>query len=198
MSYSYEEKTARYQKNRDRFFVTHRINRFGERLKSAMEAKGITSNVKMGELCGMSDTVIRNYLIGKTYPTLDRLSVLAYVVDRSPAWLLSEIDDSREGTPPHEHKNEESNNYLDEQGGGVLQMLNETQKALLSEAILNYGVSGIISALNGMSAIDKFLQIPESDRERVLRLYKQIKEGDSEGDQEPAPGDPLANHQQAG
>ncbi|WP_240462660.1 helix-turn-helix domain-containing protein [Enterobacter hormaechei] len=198
MSDSYKEKTVEDQKNRDRFFVTHRINRFGERLKSAMEAKGISSNVKMGEMCGMSDTVIRNYLIGKTYPTLDRLSTLAYVVDRSPAWLLSGIDDVSETRPELEHKSEAGNNYHANQEGGVLQMLNETQKALLSDAILNYGVSGIISALNGMSAIDEFLRIPESDRERVLRLYKQIKEGDSEGDQEPAPGDPLANHQRAG
>lgn len=199
MSDTYDEKTVEEQKNRDRFFISSRINRFGERLRAAMAAKGINSNVKMGEMCGMSDTVIRNYLIGKTYPTLDRLSILAYVVERSPAWLLCGIENEQQ--PKCVEDKIDPMQSIDEkaesQAGLVLDMLNSSQKELLSNAILNHGVSGIIAALNGMAAIDEFMLIPENDRERVLRLYKQIKEGDSESDLGSAQGHPI-KEQRAG
>ncbi|MGP3143272.1 helix-turn-helix domain-containing protein [Serratia bockelmannii] len=192
---SYGEKTANNSKNRDRFFVEYGINRFGERLKQAMEAKGITSNVKMGELCSMSDTVIRNYLIGKTYPTLDRLSSIAFALDCSPIWLMSGLDQQ---LAPGEHKNNIGNINSDSQEATVLDMLSQAQREVLTKAILEHGVAGILAALNGMADLTNFMQFPEEQRAQMLRLFSEVKKGASEGS-EPNEAESLAsNNKRAG
>lgn len=179
MSDSYDEKTVQQPNDRDRFFIESGINRFGERLKLAMEVKGINSNVKMGDLCGWSDTVIRNYLIGKTYPTIERLATLAYVLECSPVWLLTGAAPEPDKTKlDPEQKTEILHNKVE--ASGVLSMLSTTQMDLLSKAIISHGVSGIMSAIGSTTSMNDFMQLPENERERVLRLYNQIKEGGAE------------------
>ncbi|EHS93356.1 helix-turn-helix domain-containing protein [Klebsiella oxytoca] len=180
MSNSYEEKRNLVRKDLDRFLIGYGINRFGERLKQAMDAKGITSNVKMGEMCDMSDTVIRNYLIGKTYPTLDRLSILAHVLDCSPSWLLTGEIEGKQPNDNHVQDKSDNPNIYSSGVGTVLDLLSESQRETLSNVIIAHGISGIISALNGTTTVSDFLQLSESERERVLRLYNQVKGGDAE------------------
>lgn len=185
----YKEKTEPNTKNRDRIFVSSGINRFGERLKEAMNGM---SNNELARRSGMSETTVRKYLRGDIYPGIDSAALVAEACGVSLVWLICGVEQKvdTEGAT--------TQSPVDPVLDVILQRLPAEQGRILADAIILRGVSGIISALNGMSAMDEFLQIPESDRERVLRLYRQIKEGDSEGDQEPAPGDPLANHQRAG
>lgn len=180
-------KTDVRTKNHERFIAMPGINRFSERLAVAMEG---LSNVALASSCGISESAVRSYLKGKSYPGIDKIEAIAIACNAPMEWLITgEIVAD---------KNDEIAKYSESRVWNLIDLLGEEQRKSLIWAVMEHGVSGIISALNGMSAIDDFLHIPESDRERVLRLYKQIKEGDSEGDQEPAPGDPLANHQQAG
>ncbi|MGT3827026.1 helix-turn-helix domain-containing protein [Enterobacter kobei] len=185
----YKEKTEAITKERDRIFVMSGINRFGERLKEAMNGM---SNNELARRSGMSETTVRKYLRGDIYPGIDSAALVAEACGVSLVWLVCGVEQKSEVA----HVSPQS--PADPVLAAILERLPEEQGRILADAIIVRGVSGIISALNGMSAIDDFLQIPESDRERVMRLYKQIKEGDSEGGQKPAPNDPRVNHQQAG
>lgn len=144
MTNGYREKTDKSGKDRDQFFVSSGINRFGERLKEMMELRGIKSNIKMGALCDMSDTVIRNYLIGRTFPTIDRLATIAFVLDCSPEWLLTGGGENKPNI--HECKTDVSNIKPD--SGELIQILNripKEQREALFDAILLHGVSGILN-----------------------------------------------------
>lgn len=86
MSNTYEEKTDDKGKNRDRIIGHGTINRFGERLKVAM--KGM-SNAELARRSGMSETTIRKYLLGKIYPALDSLAIVADACGVSLTWLAT-------------------------------------------------------------------------------------------------------------
>lgn len=138
----------------------------------------------------MSETTIRKYLRGDIYPGIDSAALVADACGVSLLWLISGI----------EQKGEVANADMiasDTILTTILQRLPEEQSRMLADAIIIHGVSGIIAALNGVSAIDEFMLMPESDRERVLRLYKQIKEGDSGSDLGSAQGHPI-KEQRAG
>jgi transcriptional regulator with XRE-family HTH domain len=197
MSDSYKDKTDNSIKNRDRFFVGSGINRFGERLKAAMESKGITSNVKMGSLSDMSDTVIRNYLIGKTYPTLDRLAVLAYVLECTPEWLLTGRDVNSNIKHDDEQITEASAapSYPTE-FEVIIKRLPLAQREALLDAIIQYGVTGIISALKGMASVAEFTLLPEQEKQQLMRLHNEVKKGAPEDSKNNELN--LPDHKQAG
>lgn len=163
----------------DRFFVGTGINRFGERLKEAMKKRGITSNVRMGALSDMSDTVIRNYLIGRTYPTLDRLAVLAYVLKCSPEWLLTGHDVVENPAPEIEEITDGVSGVSDELELIIKRLPISLRNSLL-DAIIQYGVTGIINSLKGMEAFTEFSLLSESERQQVLRLHNEVKKGASD------------------
>lgn len=172
------ENTDEQAKDRERFFIGTGINRFGERLKEAMDNRGITSNVRMGALCGMSDTVIRNYLLGKTYPTLDRLSVLAQVLQCTPEWLLTGKDYDSNIIQDGKQIIESAGLSADELEI-VLKRLPEPQRGALLDAIIQHGVTGIINALKGMEAFAEFSLLSENEQQQLLRLRDEIKKGAS-------------------
>lgn len=177
-------------KDRERFFVGTGINRFGERLKEAMDKRGITSNVKMGVLCDMSDTVIRNYLIGKTYPTLERLAVLAYVLQCTPEWLLTGRGEISNIKQNNEQIIEASSSASDELEI-ILKRLPEPQRGALFDAIIQHGVTGIISALKGMEAFAEFSLLSNNEQQQLLRLRDEIKKGASVTGEEQELTDPM-------
>ncbi|WP_244370843.1 helix-turn-helix domain-containing protein [Rahnella sp. ChDrAdgB13] len=181
----YKEKTGDDAKNRERIIVSSGINRFSERLKEAMSGM---SNSELARRCGMSETTIRKYLKGAIYPGIDSAAIVAHACDVSLIWLLC-------GT---EQKVEEVSE--DKEAGKidiVLRMLSDTQRNALVDAILEHGVTGIMSALNGMADITDFLQLTENERAQVLRVYGQIREGAAEGDQRAALGGPITDKRQA-
>lgn len=175
MTIGYEEKTAKTGKDRDQFFVSSGINRFGERLRKMMELRGIKSNIKMGALCDMSDTVIRNYLIGRTYPTIDRLATIAFVLDCSPEWLLTGRD--KNTSSGNDHIIEKENIKSD--FGGASQILNripKEQREALFDAILLHGVSGILNSLTALESVAAFSLLSLDERKRLLDLHEAFEE----------------------
>lgn len=137
----------------------------------------------------MSETTIRKYLRGDIYPGIDSAALVAEACGVPLIWLISGIEQKSDTGSRGE--------ITDPVLKTILGRLPAEQSQQLADAILIHGVSGIIAALNGMASIDEFMQIPEKDRERVMRLYSQIKEGDSEGDQQSAQSDPAIKQRQA-
>lgn len=109
MSDSYNEKTDHQPNNPERFFDDGGINRFGERLKTAI---GAVSYRSFAAKCQMSDKVIRNYVAGETYPSLDRIAVLAEAAGVSAMWLAFGVEKSADKTvdtsASAEHQNDDS------------------------------------------------------------------------------------------
>ncbi|HGH9528568.1 TPA: helix-turn-helix domain-containing protein [Yersinia enterocolitica] len=60
---------------------------------------GKESGNSLAKRCGMSEAVIRAYLSGKTYPSLDRLAILAEKCEVSIEWLANGGDAIRNDTP---------------------------------------------------------------------------------------------------
>lgn len=87
--------------NAERIFMYESIMRFKDRLEEAM---GSDSSRVFAAKCGLSDGVIRNYLSGKTYPSLDRLAQIASASGRSVEWFIRD-----EAVSEGEHKNAQTN-----------------------------------------------------------------------------------------
>ncbi|XKM12467.1 helix-turn-helix transcriptional regulator [Orbaceae bacterium ac157xtp] len=60
------------------------ISNFKDRLQLVLEGK---SGNAFSKKVGMSEAVIRDYLAGKTYPSLNRLAIIAQKCDVSIEWL---------------------------------------------------------------------------------------------------------------
>ena len=50
----------------------------------------------------------------------------------------------------------------------------------LLDAIIQYGVTGIINSLKGMEAFTQFSLLSESEQQQVLRLHNEVKKGASD------------------
>ncbi|URR14770.1 helix-turn-helix domain-containing protein [Citrobacter portucalensis] len=87
----------KHTENAERIFICDGIMRFKDRLEEAM---GNDSSRVFAAKCGLSDGVIRNYLSGKTYPSLDRLAQIASASGRSVEWFIRD-----ETVGESEHKN---------------------------------------------------------------------------------------------
>lgn len=62
------------------------VKTFKDRLQSSMQGLSVSAFAKK---CDMSETVIRDYLSGKTYPSLTRLEVIAEKCNVSFNWLAT-------------------------------------------------------------------------------------------------------------
>ncbi|EKO3919717.1 helix-turn-helix transcriptional regulator [Vibrio metschnikovii] len=87
-------------KNADRLFDKEAIMRFPERLRVSIGDLSVRS---FAQKCGLSESGLRKYISGETYPPLDKLISIAEAASVSFDWLCSGID-----------KDEVSKNFSDE------------------------------------------------------------------------------------
>ncbi|CAM3720275.1 MULTISPECIES: helix-turn-helix domain-containing protein [Xenorhabdus] len=81
-----KEKNASNDKSMNRVFIRNKITQFKDRLRQAM---GNESGNSLAKRCGISEAAIRTYLSGKTYPSLDKLALLAEKCEVSIEWLAN-------------------------------------------------------------------------------------------------------------
>ncbi|OSM04878.1 helix-turn-helix domain-containing protein [Magnetofaba australis] len=67
------------------------LRQFAERLREAIGNESVRGFARE---CGLSEGVLRNYLRGSTYPTLDRLAAIAAAANVDLSWLATGIGDS--------------------------------------------------------------------------------------------------------
>lgn len=75
-----------FRKNAEHTLNRTEIMRFPERLK---EAVGNDSVRGFAQKCGLSESGLRKYLSGETFPPLDKLILIAEAANRSFSWLCS-------------------------------------------------------------------------------------------------------------
>lgn len=80
----YEESDKTDAGNSGHPIASSSIGCFRDRLKTVMGAMGARAFARS---CGLSEGAIRSYLSGETYPTLDRLELIAAAHDVAPMWL---------------------------------------------------------------------------------------------------------------
>lgn len=175
------QKTASEQKAQERFIVMPGINRFSERLRIAMNDM---PNVELARKSGVSESAIRSYLKGASFPSIDKIEAIALACNAPMEWLI---------TGEKIVKYSESGVGYDEADiAFIMRNLTEEQRSSLVRAILEFGVTGILNALSDMGMLTEFSLLPNSEKERLVRLYDQIKKGASEGG-EVASEDSLAS-----
>lgn len=88
MSNTYNEKDGELLKNAEDIFLDSPIMRFSDRLK---EAIGESSTRAFAKKCCLSESVVRGYLSGSTFPTLNKLPQLAAAAGCSVEWLAAGV-----------------------------------------------------------------------------------------------------------
>lgn len=189
-SETYEQKTDSVEKNHERFLLRSGINRFSERLKEAMEAANIASNVQLARLTELSESTIRKYLKGETYPTLDRLALLAEACSCSASWLATGEGETRQQindvTEALVYKCEAVGPEVDK----ILSYLSPEQQNKFLKVIYTRGIGAILRLDDDLDS--QFLALSEDEKARLMRLNEQVKKGasvDSDKDEvtNPAP-----------
>ncbi|EAB4137534.1 helix-turn-helix transcriptional regulator [Salmonella enterica] len=160
------EKSANAEENRTQIFNHGGIIRFGDRLKNAI---GDMSYRAFAERCGMSEKVIRNYVAGKTYPSLDRISVLADTLEVEVEWLAFGEEKFNEG-----NKNTESVNSTGERTRDwlrVFERLSDEDKTKVTDFIAMNGIRCLLLMCDAGS-LD--LLTLEPFKREVALLFKQM------------------------
>ncbi|EDW0933133.1 helix-turn-helix transcriptional regulator [Salmonella enterica subsp. enterica serovar Gaminara] len=160
------EKSAGTEENRKQIFHNGGIIRFGERLKNAI---GDMSYRAFAERCDMSEKVIRNYVAGKTYPSLDRISVLADALGVDVEWLAFGEEKSTEG-----NKNTESVKGVGETARDwlrVFERLSDEDKTKVTDFIAMNGIRCLLLMCDAGS-LD--LLTLEPFKREVALLFKQM------------------------
>jgi transcriptional regulator with XRE-family HTH domain len=167
-----EDKFAEIEKNHERVLTEPGIIHFGARLKAAMENGGIQSNVALAERAGMSEAVVRSYIKGRTFPTLDRLYILAEACNCSVEWLAigkgEDENDSfkysrQEKTPNNESSFDDNVEFI-----LLLKRLSPEERESLLNIVFRNGVDSVLSLSNERNI--KLLQLPDAVKDGVLRL----------------------------
>ncbi|HGG6424508.1 TPA: helix-turn-helix domain-containing protein [Salmonella enterica subsp. enterica serovar Kottbus] len=129
------EKSANAEGNRKQIFHHKGIIRFGERLKNAV---GDMSYRAFAERCDMSEKVIRNYVAGKTYPSLDRIATLAEALGVDVDWLAfgeEKCSKGNKNTSLMDHAEETVRDWL-----RVFERLSDEDKTKVTDFIAMNGI----------------------------------------------------------
>lgn len=97
MSDTYVKNSEELEKKAPYSLPEEAIKRFPERLKQAIGDASIRTFAKK---CSVSEAVVRNYLAGKTFPSLDKLALMAEVGGKSLDWLCAGTDDNKNSNEP--------------------------------------------------------------------------------------------------
>ncbi len=90
-STSYNKNEINIPKNPEGIILTEQIIPFKIRLKAVIGDESIRS---FSQRCSVSDTTIRDYLRGNSYPTLDRLCSISQASNADLAWLATGVHQS--------------------------------------------------------------------------------------------------------
>lgn len=145
---NYKEKPTLEEKKPVRIISEDQIIRFGERLKIAMNGM---SNNAFAKQCGWSEKVIRNYLNGESYPSLDRLVVIANVSGCSIGWLASGCmdDDSDNLTNKDSGQTVEAHATPEQQQvwREVLDRMTPDERKMVIDKIFRYGITALLAPI---------------------------------------------------
>ncbi|MFV8801447.1 helix-turn-helix domain-containing protein [Yersinia sp. LJYL362] len=148
-----KEKHDVSEKNTSRVFIRNGIARFKDRLREAM---GKESGNSLAKRCGMSEAVIRAYLSGKTYPSLDRLAILAEKCEVSIEWLANGGDTASNGISSqlNECPQDESQSVTETQQQAWLEFLSRmtpNEREAIIDKVYRQGIGVLLTSIQSAS-----------------------------------------------
>ncbi|MEA1063908.1 MULTISPECIES: helix-turn-helix domain-containing protein [Erwiniaceae] len=167
-------------KKANQTFRSGEIVHFGERLREAMDGE---SNSAFAKKCGLSETVIRNYLAGKSYPGIDKLPAIAEASGRSIEWLVTGEE------PQDERATTATQAELEQWWGMIRKSLSGHELAAIVRAFQENGKKALLGGKEaGMQAIPELSQsaintaimfeaLPEEERREILAKHGIAKQG---------------------
>lgn len=167
-SISYEEKSEEVDKNRKRIFIESGIIHFPERLKLAMEKAGGLSNIQLAKRAEMSESVVRKYLKGETYPTLDRVALLADACKCSVEWLATGDNNGSYEKEVHAQTSDPVGVGSVGEFFAVISRMKEEDRERLLGVIYTNGVASLLKLGDEQNV--KLLQLPDSVKSGMLKL----------------------------
>ncbi|MGC6061313.1 helix-turn-helix domain-containing protein [Enterobacter kobei] len=172
-----------------------------ERLRSLIGKRSARTAAKDW---GLSFSTLNNYLNRGTEPSFSVAVRIAEIEGVSIEWLAfgGEVS-SLKNEGSHNRLQVDSNEFISESSDGakvawmmVYDSLEKEDTEALLRLIHREGVKGILNAAQtGTLDAQDFMSLSESDRQRVLRLAQQLREGASEENLEIDPAHPT--HKQA-
>ncbi|EMO4249217.1 helix-turn-helix domain-containing protein [Citrobacter freundii] len=160
-------------KKTNQTFRSGGIVRFGERLK---EAIGGESNLSFAKKCGLSETVIRNYLAGKSYPGIDKLPAIAEAAGTSIEWLVT-------GEESQAQAQSFNRQDLELWWSMILTSLSESELSMIINAYQENGKKALLTPLESKSALPEGVsqssfntavmleKLSPEKRKEILALY---------------------------
>ncbi|WP_271311705.1 helix-turn-helix domain-containing protein [Yersinia intermedia] len=170
MTGEHKEKRDVSEENTSRVFVRNGIARFKDRLREAM---GTESGNSLAKRCGMSEAVIRAYLSGKTYPSLDRLAILAEKCEVSIEWLANGGDTNSNGIPSplNEYPQDKSQAVTEAQQQAWLEFLSRmtpNEREAIIDKVYRQGIGVLLASIQSASQpVPSQLPLPDDLPERL-------------------------------
>lgn len=124
-------------KSAEQFFDWSGKNLFKEKLVEAMRGE---SSRAFSARCGLSDTVIRNYLNGKTLPSLDRLAQIAEASGKDMAWFLGVESDADINSHSKNKNATLTSDEIDAKLHSIFELMSDQEK---QKAIFIFKISGL-------------------------------------------------------
>ncbi|WP_336844956.1 helix-turn-helix transcriptional regulator [Providencia rettgeri] len=166
---SYVKNDSQYHKNTARGFTRNEITQFKERLRQAM--KGESGN-SLAKRSGISEAAIRTYLSGKTYPSLDKLAVLAEKCEVSIEWLANGVNtttlvDTKE---PPEHVTEVQEKVWLE----FLHRMTPKERDAIIESVVRKGLSALLQSAHTNNKQEQSIDDLSAEDMLIARMYASL------------------------
>ncbi|WP_336844917.1 helix-turn-helix transcriptional regulator [Providencia rettgeri] len=177
MASGYDKNDSNSDNKLDRIIIDERIIRFGERLREAMKGE---SNNSFAKKCGMSERVIRNYLDGTTYPSIDRLAILASAAGCSIEWLTTgyEVSDNNAESvlSAKEAKALPPSDKQQKVWSEILERMTPEERELVLDNVFRQGINVLLgkASATGSNPNDSSFDDLSADDMLIARMYASL------------------------
>lgn len=171
---SYKKNDIEPENKPSRIISQEQINRFGERLREAMNGM---SNNAFAKQCGWSEKVIRNYLNGESYPSLDRLAVIANVSGRPVGWLVTgEIDETSDILTNNIGKLSSSSATPEQQRvwKEILDRMTPIEREAVLDSVFRQGINALLRNAQAVASHHETVDDLSADDMLIARMYASL------------------------
>lgn len=171
-----KESHANLDKNTPHTIGQGGITRFGERLSTLIKGESFKSFAKR---CDMSDKAIRDYVAGKTYPSLDRIAHIANVAGCSFEWLATGYDMDRNNPSIPINTRRDDNDASDKQQKvwlEIFERMTPEERELVLDNVFRRGINVLLGKTHSIannSSDNSFDDLSAEDM-LIARMYASL------------------------
>ncbi|EOF5041020.1 TPA: helix-turn-helix domain-containing protein [Providencia alcalifaciens] len=166
---SYSENNKEVDKSTVRGFTRNEITHFKDRLREAM--KGESGN-SLAKRSGISEAAIRTYLSGKTYPSLDKLAILAEKCEVAIEWLANGVNTNSyidtDKLPEHVTEIQEKI-WLE-----FLHRMTPKERDAIIDSVVRNGLSSLLQSSHTNNQQEQSIDDLSADDMLIARMYSSL------------------------